>query len=698
MGLMSEENGNALVDALRLCFDQVVLKAIHPKKRTFDVEVVLPGLASKRDGEVLIREMRACLDRVVAEASAPDEANVSAQPGLERLYKTPLASTRRGSIFNAHSYPTKVGTDAVLACVLAHTNPGETVLDGFAGSGTTGIAATIAGRLDDKTRSAFRQQLGEVQFGERNAVLYDISTIASFISTNLLNPPDPAEFVDAAKGVMAEARARLSWIYDANYGSAAGAIRHTVWTEHLICPSCRESFTFWDGATTLTPASIKELATCVHCGHAFPAARAERLVEDYWDDLLDRQLARRVRTPAFVYGLSSTGSWRREPNAEDLERLARIEESPIPKSAPVAAMLGDESVRWGQMHRAGYHFGITHVHHFYTRRNLIALAMLWELADRQPGHVRDALRFWISSYNASHSTLMTRIVCKEKATDFVLTGAQPGALYVSALPVEKNVFRGLDRKMSTLADAFELTHGRTNRIDVRRASSLKLDLPANSIDYVFTDPPFGDNIQYSEVNFISEAWLGSVTNQADEVIVSQHQGKNADDYSELLREAFSELYRVLKPGAQMTVAFHSTRKAIWESLRRALETSGFEYVSTSMLDKVQTSFKQTTTSGAVRRDPLIVLRKPIVTTQVELHAAADPWEITGARLTQLSASGNSSESDRHSLFSYLASYYIRRNLPMPLAADQFFQGLAQRFPERFGEAQSAVGRETLGTS
>jgi hypothetical protein len=51
--------------------------------------------------------------------------------------------------------------------------------------------------------------------------------------------------------------------------------------------------------------------------------------------------------------------------------------------------------------------------------------------------VRDALKLLILSYNATHSTLMTRIVVKRGQPDFVLTGAQSGVLYVSGLPVEK---------------------------------------------------------------------------------------------------------------------------------------------------------------------------------------------------------------------------------------------------------------------
>ncbi len=67
---------------------------------------------------------------------------------------------------------------------------------------------------------------------------------------------------------------------------------------------------------------------------------------------------------------------------------------------------------------------------------------------REDEDLQSALRLWVLSYNASHSTLMTRVVLKKNSKDFVLTGAQSGVLYVSGLPVEKNIFAGLRRKIS----------------------------------------------------------------------------------------------------------------------------------------------------------------------------------------------------------------------------------------------------------
>ena len=87
------------------------------------------------------------------------------------------------------------------------------------------------------------------------------------------------------------------------------------------------------------------------------------------------------------------------------------------------------------------------------------LGRLWALAsaERNP-EIRKALQLWVLSYNASHSTVLTRVVAKKSQKDLVITGAQSGVLYVSGLPVEKNILDGLDRKIKTFTEAFR-SHG-----------------------------------------------------------------------------------------------------------------------------------------------------------------------------------------------------------------------------------------------
>lgn len=613
---------------------------------------------------------------------------------LNRLYEQPLPSTRGGVIFNTHNYPTKINTSAVVACIMAHTKPGDLVFDGFAGSGVTGLAATLCGKPDPELKKSVENILGSVTWESRDCALYDVSELAAFISSTVLNPPDVDRFSKAAQEILKLLDSEWGWIYSTKDAEGhKGAIRHTLWTDHPICPRCDEPSTFWRLAVSLSPPSMKSSVQCEQCSLEFDVASAPRLTENYFDDLLGRRLERRVRTPAFVYGRTGKSLWRRAVTNEDLKLIKRINNTPIPGSIPVVRMLEGREGRWGELYRSGYHFGITHLHHFYTRRNLIAIAAAWQATEAYSKNIRNALRFWISSYNAMHSTLMTRVVCKKDAKEFVLTGAQPATLYISSLPVEKNVFAGLRTKLKPITEAFRTLQKRSNKVSVNCASSLKVKLSDASVDYIFTDPPFGNNIQYSEVNFISEAWLGKATDSAEEAIVSSHQGKAIQEYEALLAGAFAEAYRILKPGRFMTVAFHSTAPSVWNALRSAWELTGFKLIRISLLDKTQSSFKQTTTRGAVKGDPLILLQKPAGAPRAGgIKKAAkrsqegcvnikEPWDVIAERLALLNGNG-SKERTRQRLYSYFVSYYLAQRHAIPLDANSFFAGLDKRFRRR----------------
>src|SRR5690606_41092506 len=68
-----------------------------------------------------------------------------------------------------------------------------------------------------------------------------------------------------------------------------------------------------------------------------------------------------------------------------------------------------------------------------------------------------------------------------------LTGAQSGVLYISGLPVEKNVIEGIARKAKSFRNAFALVHGSNSHVHVFNRTSVRMGLPDASVDYVFTE-------------------------------------------------------------------------------------------------------------------------------------------------------------------------------------------------------------------
>lgn len=522
------------------------------------------------------------------------------------LYESPLKASRTGALYNAFSYPTKISPEAIAIFIATHTNPHDTILDTFGGSGTTGLAAHLCD-VPTKNMIALCCQRGlQPQWGPRKAHLVEIGVLGSLVSQVLCNPPDSTEFVQACEDILEQTQQTLGWMYDAESDtSELGCIRYIIWTDFLRCSGCKSEFSYWDSSVNYEPLRLSKVISCKSCGKSIDTSKCERVTEEIYDPILQTTLLIRKRRMAKVYGQVGKRKWSRKANKKDNALVEKILCTPFSTNVPLAKL------DWGDLYREGYHTGITHLHHFYTRRNFHVFSFLWSLINEYPERLQSSLRVWLLSYNSSHSTLMTRVVVKKKQADFALTGAQSGVLYISSLPVEKNILLGLRRKIDSLAKAFDMVKYSQSEVEIHNCSSENLPVGDESIDYVFTDPPFGDYIPYAELNQINELWLDSQTIRSSEIIISGAAGKSLEQYRKMLSSVFSEIHRVTKPNGKVTIIFHSAHSEVWNSLISAYEEANFNVVATSILDKMQSSFKQVVSNISVKGDPIILLEKGV---------------------------------------------------------------------------------------
>ena len=176
---------------------------------------------------------------------------------------------------------------------------------------------------------------------------------------------------------------------------------------------------------------------------------------------------------------------------------------------------------------------------------------------------------------------------------------------------EQNVFKVFHRKAKTIYSHLATWDGHADTpfcVSTQSATDLSA-ISDNSIDYIFTDPPFGSNINYSEMNFLWESWLEVFTNPGNEAIINRVQGKKIMDYQMLMTMAFTEMHRVLKPERWITVMFHNSSAKVWAAIQAALAESGFEVERTQTLDKRHGTFKQFVSENAVGYDLLLHCKK-----------------------------------------------------------------------------------------
>jgi hypothetical protein len=291
---------------------------------------------------------------------------------------------------------------------------------------------------------------------------------------------------------------------------------------------------------------------------------------------------------------------------------------------------------------------------------------------------------------------MSRIIFKKSYKKPVLTGYQSGTLYFSSMPIEKNILTALKTmKLSLFLKALEYIS--KNQV-VQTNTCTNLNIPNNTMDYIFTDPPFGSNLMYSELNFLWESWLKVFTNNGTEAVINKSQSKGLSEYSELMYKSFKECFRILKPKRWITVEFHNSKSNIWNAIQESLLKAGFVVSNVSVLDKKQGSFKQVTTSMAVSKDLVISAYKPNeeFTKRFLENAGHDlEKEFIKMHLSQLNIEP-SVERTEQMLYSKMLSYYVLRGYSIKYNSSSFFKMLHENFieadgfwfnPDQFGEYQ-----------
>ncbi len=193
---------------------------------------------------------------------------------------------------------------------------------------------------------------------------------------------------------------------------------------------------------------------------------------------------------------------------------------------------------------------------------------------------------------------------------------QRGTLYTPPNHREYNAFRwylGKIRNLQAGYAAIAVEAKSPWRALISTQSSHLLDMPSESVDYIFTDPPYGGVVQYAEANWIWEKWLGLATDWwPNEVIVNEQRGLDHVTWRTRLQASMREAYRVLKPGRWLTLCFHGSSLE-WESVQDLMTEVGFaaDLGETAVtIETREKSQKQLTSENSVQRDLVINFRKP----------------------------------------------------------------------------------------
>lgn len=622
----------------------------------------------------------------------------------EKYQREPFAADvsegKNDPIYNAHSYHTKVPHKAIMRYILHYTDPGDIVLDGFCGTGMTGVAAQLCG--DKKTVESLGYRVDEKgviwegdkaisRLGARKAVLNDLSPAATFIAYNYNTPVDASAFEREAKRILKEVEQECGWMYETWHPNCddphrvKGKINYTVWSDVFVCPNCGCEMLFWEVAVNKDNGEIQDTWNCPRCSTLLAknssresgALRVERAWETKFDQDLKETIRQAKQLPVLINYNVGKKHFNKIPDTNDFKVVQNINLTDIHSFFPSNRMIEGREGRRNDI------TGLTHVHHFYTRRNLLLLS---KIHDRLKTHSQ---RLWFNSQLIN----ISRLNRYRPGVSFPYNPLS-GTLYISSQTSEANIFIAYDNKITRMSKAFVIRSNRNYVGSTQSSTSFEM-LHRETIDYMFVDPPFGGNLNYSELSFFWESWLRVLTENRPEAIIDNVKQKGLFEYQNLMEACFIQFYKLLKPGRWMTVEFHNSQNSVWNSIQESLQRAGFIIADVRVLDKQGLSFKQVTSSAAVKQDLIISAYKANgnleETFRLKAGTEDGAWEFVRYHLGKLNPTNESNgqavvnaERQAFLLFDRMVAFHIQRGVMVPLSAPEFYAGLEQRFTRRDG--------------
>jgi len=396
------------------------------------------------------------------------------------------------------------------------------VLDPFAGSGVVAIEAARR---------------------NRRAIVCDLNPVANLITEVTLRPLDTLALKQAFERIKAEVRERIEKLYE------------------IHCLNCKKVFVC--GAFVREGDKLTEVRypRCPHCGH--------RSIDG-------------------------------KPLECDVEVLNRLE-----RDAPTG---------WYPKNRLYYADGqafkekqkYDSLEDVFTRRNLQALVWLYESIERETNvHLRQALLAAFTSMLHLCSRMLP--VGNPQETNHYTYFSSPGwtqhSYWSAARYMEQAVWEKFESavighqgllnakeeanrvlpKVRITHDWQKVVRGKAD-IAIVTGDCLKLmkKMQDDSIDYVFTDPPYDSSVQYGELSLLWNAWLKQDANYIQnlltyEIIHNDRQHKSFDIYHKLISQSFRECFRLLRPGAYLTLTFHNPTFKVRNATVRAGLYAGFDF-------------------------------------------------------------------------------------------------------------------------
>lgn len=486
-------------------------------------------------------------------------------------------------LYSAFGYPSKAYYKVISQFIEAYSNPGEVILDPMAGSGSTGVAALNSGR---------------------KSILSDGSVLSSFICRNLCAPVSAVQLQKEFDRLEDKVNKILSDLYSTPCTKCGekSPLHYIIESDIYSCPECDEEFSLY-----FNDAEGKSKYKCPHC---------ENILKTNVPDNKKHRVERRKPVEVKYRCENSECDAKTEKvkvTDEMVEKWSEniskhnhhLEDKFVPEDRLITGRWYTRENSWPGIDKGAKLID------FFTEQNKIALTVLNDaIEDIENRDLREQMKFVFLSSLIRSSKRMYE-------TSVVKTYYQ-----VPSVGKVQNVWSVFERKFKTFKKSrdqlrkFEYVSENIDSFEqiFRSLNSDAKDLdniPDNSIDYLFVDPPYGSQIGYYELNKFFTCWMEE-DDELDEEVIIPMETDDEDEYVEkwgqMIRPVFEESVRVLKPGRYITIMFHNKSDKIWNKLREILTDLDLEYISFVDRDR-GTTFHTNRMSDTSPKSAFITYRK-----------------------------------------------------------------------------------------
>lgn len=476
---------------------------------------------------------------------------------------SPMAHT---PMYLMHKFWARKPHNVVGEYIEYYSKKGEIVLDPFVGSGVTAIEALKRGR---------------------KAIAIDLDPIATFITRMTLKPIDIKKFKESFRQIEENVRENIEKLYVTTCPRCGQACleAYVIWSDVVQCDICAEK-------VIMAKATRKTKGFLCSSGHELnPNNVVDAEPIEIGCECKECLAKSEERVRFIIKKLDEDGT-------QDRERIKQIAQQPIPYWYPKNVRLFYKDGRPFKKKETN-----NSIEDLFDRRSLIAHSVVYhEIEKIEDEEIRDIMKIVFSSNLHNVSKLNPVHQPRWKRKQHPSTSWIVHSYWVPYLRVElpfwfyfnerfQHILKGKEESNKLIpyykeAKSFDDLKKDAN-ILICTQSALRLfddpaSIPRESIQYVFTDPPYGGSIQYMELSAIWTSWLKGEKDPRfdlrfdEEITINENQQKDFDYYHKMLKASFEQIFNVLKSGRHLTVTFHNTDIKIYNSIIKAAILAGFD--------------------------------------------------------------------------------------------------------------------------